>query len=30
MEYSELGRTGIKLPVIGLGTCQYQGEIEPA
>ncbi len=29
MEYRELGNTGIKLPVIGLGTWQYQGGIEP-
>jgi diketogulonate reductase-like aldo/keto reductase len=29
MEYRELGETGIKLPVIGLGTWQYQGGIEP-
>jgi diketogulonate reductase-like aldo/keto reductase len=25
MEYRELGNTGIKLPVIGLGTWQYRG-----
>ncbi len=29
MQYSELGTTGIKLPMIGLGTWQYQGGIEP-
>ncbi len=29
MEYRDLGKTGLKLPSIGLGTWQYQGGIEP-
>ena len=29
MEYKELGKTGVKLPEIGLGTWQYRGGIEP-
>ncbi len=29
MEYRELGKTAIKLPVIGLGTWQYKGGVEP-
>lgn len=29
MEFKELGKTGVKLPEIGLGTWQYNGGVEP-
>lgn len=29
MQYRELGKTGVHLPVIGLGTWQYQGGVDP-
>ena len=29
MEFKELGKTGVKLPEIGLGTWQYNGGTEP-
>ncbi len=29
MEYKELGKSGVKLPEIGLGTWQYNGGTEP-
>ncbi|HEY3129420.1 MAG TPA: aldo/keto reductase [Acidobacteriota bacterium] len=29
MEYKELGATGVRLPVIGLGTWQYKGGVGP-
>ena len=29
MEFRELGKTGVQLPEIGLGTWQYSGGLEP-
>jgi diketogulonate reductase-like aldo/keto reductase len=29
LDYKELARTGLKVPVIGFGTWQYKGGIEP-
>jgi hypothetical protein len=29
MQYRELGKTGVHLPVVGLGTWQYQGGVDP-
>ena len=29
MEYRKLGATAVNLPVIGLGTWQYNGGIQP-
>ena len=29
MEFREQGKTGVKLPEIGLGTWQYSGGLEP-